>query len=409
MSITARIVLAAAGLLSLACLAPIASAEPVGTAFTYQGVISGVGGPIDDTLDFRCSLWDDALAGIQFGPTQLIAATTVSGVFTLELDFGADPFEEPDAMWLQVEVSEDGGSNYSSLPRQRLMPSPYSLATRGISVGPDGTIGIGSTDPKRLTMKPGGDIVLEDDPSYLGGSLLSIGNYGSAIEGRSCLTVEHLPSGGGDTFGIFATNGDGTTIHAINYSFSGTSFGVYGEIPFNLAEGWGVFSNGRLGATGTKSFVIDHPLDPANRMLVHYSSEAPEPLNSYSGTAYLDAFGQASIALPDYFESINTDYRYQLTAIGAAAPNLHVATEIQNNLFSIAGGLPGLKVSWEVTATRNDAFVRQLGAPVEVEKAPDERGKYLTPELHGAPSNMRMHAGPARADTSDRSPEKRDR
>ena len=147
MTITKSTVLAVAGVLALAILAPFAGAEPVGTAFTYQGVISDVDGPIDDTLDFRCSLWDDALAGIQFGPTQLIAATTVSGGFALELDFGADPFEEPDAMWLQVEVSEDGGSNYSPLTRQRLMPSPYSLSTRGINVGADGTMGIGVDDP----------------------------------------------------------------------------------------------------------------------------------------------------------------------------------------------------------------------------------------------------------------------
>lgn len=77
-----------------------------------------------------------------------------------------------------------------------------------------------------------------------------------------------------------------------------------------------MFSDGRLGASGTKSFMIDHPLDPENAVLYHYSTESPTPKNAYSGTVVLGANGSAWVTLPDYFESINANYTYQVAAPG---------------------------------------------------------------------------------------------
>ena len=45
------------------------------------------------------------------------------------------------------------------------------------------------------------------------------------------------------------------------------------------------------------------------------------------------------------------DYRYQLTCIGAHAP-IYIARKIEDNAFAIAGGTPGLEVSWQVTGRR---------------------------------------------------------
>ncbi len=152
-----------------------------------------------------------------------------------------------------------------------------------------------------------------------------------------------------------------------------------------------VYAVGDFVASGSKSFEIDHPLDPANRYLRHYCTEGHEPLNTYSGNAILDDGGEAWVELPDYFEAINRDFRYQLTAVGAPAPLLHVALKIEDNRFLIAGGQPGLEVSWRVEATRNDAYVRTYGAPVEIEKPERERGRYLHPELFGRPRQMGIH------------------
>ncbi|MCC5866668.1 MAG: hypothetical protein JJU31_16220 [Wenzhouxiangella sp.] len=40
-----------------------------------------------------------------------------------------------------------------------------------------------------------------------------------------------------------------------------------------------LFVDGNLHVLGTKNFRIDHPLDPENRVLLHFASEGPEPFN----------------------------------------------------------------------------------------------------------------------------------
>lgn len=135
--------------------------------------------------------------------------------------------------------------------------------------------------------------------------------------------------------------------------------------------------------SGTKSFRIDHPLDPENRYLLHYNLEGPEPFNLYRGTVKLDMAGAAEVELPEYFEAINIDLSYQLTAVGAAMPNLHVAREVEGNRFAIAGGAAGKRVSWQVTAVRNDPWVRDRGFKADVEKSAEEKGRFLYPEGYG--------------------------
>ena len=87
----------------------------------------------------------------------------------------------------------------------------------------------------------------------------------------------------------------------------------------------------------------------------------------------------------DYFESINRDFTYHLTPIGAPSPTLYIATEIEGNRFRVAGGSPGLKVSWMVTGVRNDPYARLYGKPVEQAKPVEHIGTYLHPELYGQP------------------------
>ncbi len=149
-------------------------------------------------------------------------------------------------------------------------------------------------------------------------------------------------------------------------------------------------NSGDLDVTGTltagaKDFKIDHPLDPTNKYLYHGSVESSELMNIYTGNATLDGGGRAVVSLPNWFEAVNTDFRYQLTSVGAPAPNLHIAQEIANHEFQIAGGAPGMKVSWQVTAVRHDAYAQKHPLVVEVDKAETERGHYLHPDAFGQP------------------------
>jgi hypothetical protein len=139
---------------------------------------------------------------------------------------------------------------------------------------------------------------------------------------------------------------------------------------------------GVLTCTGSLSkpagtFRIDHPLDPANKYLYHSFVESPDMLNVYDGVVTLDARGEASVALPDWFQALNRDFRYQLTPIGAAAPNLHISSEVEGNRFAIAGGVPGMRVSWLITGVRHDPYAEDHRVQVEVEKSPAERGTYV--------------------------------
>jgi hypothetical protein len=136
---------------------------------------------------------------------------------------------------------------------------------------------------------------------------------------------------------------------------------------------------------GVKDFKIDHPLDPTNKYLYHGSVESSEMMNIYTGNAILDNSGEGVVSLPKWFEALNRDFRYQLTAIGAPAPNLHIAQEIANHQFIIAGGAPGMKVSWQVTGVRHDAYAKAHPLVVEVKKSEKERGHYLHPDAYGAP------------------------
>jgi hypothetical protein len=227
----------------------------------------------------------------------------------------------------------------------------------------------------------------------------------------------------------FSDRGDGVYGYSnISYgvsAYSNTSYGLYASSNTGLAaylEGRvdmtsDVNMSGPVSITGplTKpagSFKIDHPLDPANKYLYHSFVESPDMKNVYDGVVVLDDKGEAEIELPDWFGALNKDFRYQLTAIGAPGPNLHISEEIsdatttnysrtrsnnnKNNnnssssRFKVAGGASGMKVSWQVTGIRKDPWANAHRISVEEDKPDKERGYYTYPELYGQPEEKRI-------------------
>ena len=142
-----------------------------------------------------------------------------------------------------------------------------------------------------------------------------------------------------------------------------------------------VFFNNKITKLGG-GFQIDHPLDPAQKYLSHSFVESPDMKNIYDGMVVLDASGEAEIKLPEWFEALNSDFRYQLTCLGGYAP-VYIAGEIHDHSFTIAGGRAGMKISWQVTGTRQDAWAKAHRVRVESDKPVEEQGYYLAPELHG--------------------------
>ncbi len=129
-------------------------------------------------------------------------------------------------------------------------------------------------------------------------------------------------------------------------------------------------------AKGSGSFKIDHPLDPYGKYLYHSFVESPDMMNIYNGNVTTDSVGRAVVELPDYFEALNMDFRYQLTVIGTFARAI-VSKEVDGNVFEIRTDLPHIKVSWMVTGVRQDTFAHENRILTEVDKEPEMQGKLL--------------------------------
>jgi trimeric autotransporter adhesin len=140
--------------------------------------------------------------------------------------------------------------------------------------------------------------------------------------------------------------------------------------------------DGNLSKSGG-SFKIDHPQDPSIKYLYHSFVESPDMKNIYDGNVTTDANGAATVTLPNWFEALNRDFRYQLTVIGQFAQAM-VASEISNHQFGIKTDKPNVKASWQVTGIRQDAWANAHRIPVEELKSGKERGSYLHPKLYGA-------------------------
>jgi len=213
------------------------------------------------------------------------------------------------------------------------------------------------------------------------GSGLSAGVRGDCGTSNGSGVYGVTSAGGGNAQGV---RGDASQAGAAGGAFyNNLGTGVYAQ----STNGTAGFFSGNVTITGSLSkgsgsFKIDHPLDPANKFLYHSFVESPDMMNVYTGSAKIGEDGTAIVTLPSYFGALNIDYHYQLTCVGGFA-QVYVAEEVKDNQFKIAGGKPGMKVSWQVSGTRNDAYAQYHRVPVETEKAPEDRGMYLAPEAFG--------------------------
>jgi hypothetical protein len=223
-----------------------------------------------------------------------------------------------------------------------------------------------------------------------GTGVLGFSDDGAGVTGgaRSGTGVSGDSSGGFISGGVFGTSTGGLISSGVfGISSAQRGIGVFGR---GGTDGSAGYFEGNVQVTGllTKAgggFKIDHPLEPAHKYLSHSFVESPEMKNVYDGVVVLDKNGECCVELPEWFEALNSEFRYQLTSIGTSAPNLHIAREISNNRFHIAGGKPETKVSWQVTGVRKDSWAQAHRLIVEEEKPESERGYYQHPEAYDEP------------------------
>jgi hypothetical protein len=165
---------------------------------------------------------------------------------------------------------------------------------------------------------------------------------------------------------------------------SQTGTGIYALQ--GASDGWALYASGNARVTGSlvngaASFRIDDPVNPAHKYLSHPYVGSSDMKNLYDGTVALDENGQATVELPAWFEALNRDFRYQLTALDVPAPSLHVSHQLQQGRFTIAGGEAGQQVSWQVTGIRQDAWANANPTAVESDKPDRDVGRYLHPDV----------------------------
>ena len=206
----------------------------------------------------------------------------------------------------------------------------------------------------------------------------------------------------GDGMGVFAQTESLRAGYFVNKGTGNNSAGIYGRNEGGGTGGVGgvvasaagidsifaVYAFGDIAGT-SKSFLIDHPLDPANKMLKHFSIESDEPMLIYRGKITLDESGKATVQLKDYQEAILKNISYNLTAIGS--PTIaYIEQEMdRRGQFIIAGNHPGATIHWTIYGERADAYFEFYPRKKEVEivKKGDAKGKFLNPEAHGLPES----------------------
>jgi hypothetical protein len=178
---------------------------------------------------------------------------------------------------------------------------------------------------------------------------------------------------------------------------SGLNYGVYGKASGG-ANNYAGYFEGDVIVTGNISksastLAIDNPADPDNSILQQADLVSDKLSAVYSGNVTLDGSGSTTVQLPDWLESFCGDFRYQLTCIGGYAP-VYVSSKIADSKFSIAGGTPGLEISWQVTGIRKDGYAKAHPLLVERSKTVAEQGKYLHPEALGYGPEMGLSIRP---------------
>ena len=102
------------------------------TEFTFQGRLQDGGGSANGSYDFQFTLWDSLSGGTQQPQPSPVTVTKTnvavsSGIFTVQLDFGASAFPGADR-FLETSVRLAGGGVFTVLsPRQPITSTPYSL------------------------------------------------------------------------------------------------------------------------------------------------------------------------------------------------------------------------------------------------------------------------------------------
>jgi hypothetical protein len=116
--------------LILLLFVPIVPAQT--TAFNFQGRLNNGANPANGDFELQFKLFDTLAGGAQIGGTiDKPIVTVTNGVFSTQLDFGANAFGGA-ARFVEIGVrpSGSGDPHVVLTPRQQVLSAPYSIQAK---------------------------------------------------------------------------------------------------------------------------------------------------------------------------------------------------------------------------------------------------------------------------------------
>ncbi len=266
----------------IVCQAVTTEAEPMGTAFTYQGRLIDGNDSADGLYDFQFKLFDSAADGNKINEDVNIPDLDVTeGYFTVKLDFGSDVFDG-DARWLEISVRPgdmNDPNDYTTLsPRQEITLAPYTLyaTTSGTVAIPLNLLGSSSQAILQATNTGTGNAIYAQalgsgaravygmapssgSGSNYGGYFVANGSSGQGVFGSSSGSAGRGVYGGASgsvgqgVCGIATNSGNVTNYGGYFVSYGKSGIGVKAEVWGDSATGlYGLASSGSGTTYGVK-------------------------------------------------------------------------------------------------------------------------------------------------------------
>ncbi len=299
--------------LLLSAAAAALGQTPLGTEFTYQGLLTDAGSPADGLHDLRFRLYDALSDGMQVGPTVCVDNVTVTdGLFTAPVDFGAQFAGQK--RFLEVDVRADTGldcadpAGFITLsPRQELTATPHALLAQTTSL----PLSLSGTAAGHVILGENSSTAIQSSGVYGRSSALSGVTYGGRFESTSSSGIGVYAESPGTAGDFYAGGPSGIGVRGIAGSGGGTGYGgVFYSHSFDDGYGLHSTSNGTAGrgvygaavsATGTNYGGYFESASTAGRGVYGSATNA-------TGTTYGGYFQSASTSGYGVYATSNGPY-----------------------------------------------------------------------------------------------------